>query len=43
MILILQLLFVVALVSCALRVISEAVEWFFFGRATAQDHDALVG
>jgi len=34
MILLLQVFMVVALASCASRVISEAAEWFFFGRAT---------
>jgi len=43
MILILQLLTLIALVSCASRVISEAIEWFFFGRRAAQGRDELVG
>jgi len=42
MILILQVLIVVALASCASRVISEAAEWFFFGRAT-QDREDQAG
>ena len=43
MILILQLFVVVALVSCASRVISEAAEWFFFERQTTPGQDESVG
>ena len=43
MISILQVFLVVALVSCASRVVSEAVEWFFFGRQTAPGRDELAG
>ena len=42
MILILQVFMLMALVSCAARVISEAAEWFFFERAT-QDREVQAG